>query len=305
MKNKSQGDKCNLTNLNLSDNKLTEKSWKNLGELLINLNKLTWLNISSNKIHNKDAEDFFNIYKEILEEELNSLIMNSNSSIINSNINNNFNLGNININQSNNLSNLSLSNYSPKTINNLETLILIDIGNSSESCLRILGDIIKLPKCGIKSLILSKNSLGSGQNLNDMIYFLESLKQNKSIIELYMLSCNIESNIANKIYEMLKENKCIENLVLYDNKINEQFIFLKILSLFSDLKENNGIINNIMKVLDLSKNNCRIKIDDCFLNIIEELKISVIYGILELLFITLDLRDFHMKVILLMKFLIK
>ena len=272
MKNKSQDDKCNLTNLNLSDNKLTEKSGKNLGKILINLNKLTWLNISINKINNKGAEDFFNIYKEILEDDLNILVTNSN--INNSNNSNNFNLNNININQSDNLSNLSLSNYGPKTINNLETLILIDIGISSESCLRILGDIIKFSKCGLKSLILSKNSIGSGQNLNDIIYFLESLKQNKSIIELYLLSCNIENNIANKIYEMLKENKTIENLVLYDNKINEQFIFLKLLSLFSDLKENHGIINNILKVLDLSKNNCRIKIDDCFLNIIEELQLS-------------------------------
>ena len=44
--------------------------------------------------------------------------------------------------------------------------------------------------------------------------------------------------------EMLKENKTLEHLVLYDNKISEQIIFLKLLSLFSDLKENNGIFNN-------------------------------------------------------------
>ena len=168
-------------------------------------------------------------------------------------------------------------------VNNLEYLILIDIGIFSESCLRILGDIIKLPKCGLKSLILSRNSIGitksSDKDLNDILYFLDCLKQNKTITELMMLSCSIENTIAQKIYDTLKVNKTIENLVLYDNKINEQKIFLKLLSLFSVSDENknngnNGIINNIMKDLDLSKNNCRININDNFLNIIEELQLS-------------------------------
>ena len=274
IENKSEDDKCNLTQLNISDNNLTEKSGKNLGKILLNLNKLQWFNISNNKINNKGAEDFFNIYKEILEEELNIIINNDN----NNNNSNNIDLGNINQNQSDYLSNLSLSNYNSKSINNLETLILIDIGIYSESCLKILGDIIKLPKCGIKSLILSKNSIGSSLNSDDKLedtkYFLECLKHNKTIIELYLLSCNIDNNIAIKIYEMLKENKTLENLVLYDNRINEQIIFLNLLSLFSNIKENHGIINNILKVLDLSKNNCHIKINDAFLNIIEELQLS-------------------------------
>ena len=276
IENKSQNDICNLTNLIISDNKLTEKSGKNLGKILLNLNKLQWFNISNNKINNKGAEDFFNIYKEILEDDINIEINNNNN---NNNINTaSIELGNTNQYQSDYLSNLSLSNYNSKSINNLETLILIDIGICSESCLKTLGDIIKLPKCGLKSLILSKNNIGSCSNLNnnldDTKYFLESLKQNKTIIELYLLSCNIDNNIAIKIYEMLKENKTLENLVLYDNKINEQIIFLTLLSLFSNLKENHGIINNIMKVLDLSKNNCHIKINDTFLNIIEELQLS-------------------------------
>ena len=53
-----------------------------------------------------------------------------------------------------------------------------------------------------------------------------------------MLSCSIENTIAQKIYDTLKVNKTIENLVLYDNKINEQKIFLKLLSLFSVSDEN-------------------------------------------------------------------
>ena len=265
LKNKYNNDKCNLNHLNLSDNKLNENSGKNLGILLINLNKLQWLNISNNKINNKGAQDFFNVYKDILEDNIN--------------INNSYNnIPNLNMNSFNLSDNLSLSNYTSKIINNLEILILIDIGIYSESCLKILGDIIKLPRCGLKSLILSKNSIGTsklgGDNLDNIKYFLDCLKQNRTITELMLLSCNIENNIANNIYEMLQVNKTIENLVLYDNKINGQLIFLKLLSLFSDLKENHGIINNIMKVLDLSKNNCHIEINKHFLNIIEELQLS-------------------------------
>ena len=126
-------------------------------------------------------------------------------------------------------------------------------------------------------MVLSKNSIGitkDAESLNNITYFLECLKLNKTITDLLLISCNIENNIAEKIYEMLRENKTIENLVLYDNKINEQFIFLKLLSLFSNSEKNHGNINNIMKALDLSKNNCHIKINDYFLNIIEELQLS-------------------------------
>ena len=264
--NKYKDEKCNLIKLVLTDNKLTEKSGKNLGNLLLNLTKLQWLNLTNNKINNKGAQDLFDTYKEILEDELSINLSLSNNNLT-----------------SENISNLSLNNYHSKMVNNLEYLILIDIGICSESCLRILGDIIKLPKCGLKSLILSKNNIGINKtkekDLHDILYFLDCLKQNKTITELMMLSCNIENTIAQKIYDTLKVNKTLENLVLYDNKINEQKIFLKLLSLFSDSDENknngnNGIINNIMKDLDLSKNNCRININDNFLNIIEELQLS-------------------------------
>ena len=73
---------------------------------------------------------------------------------------------------------------------------------------------------------------------------------------------------------MLKGNKTIEYLVLYNNNINQQMAFLKLLSLFSDLPENNGQTNNYLKVLDLSKNNCPIEINCRFLNIIERLQLS-------------------------------
>ena len=258
-------EKYNLTQLNLSDNKLDENSGNNLGLILFYFTRLQWLNISNNKISNKGAENLFQKYKQILEDNMNRM----ESSL---------NLDSTNKYSFYNQSDLSLTNYNSKAVHNLDTLILIDIGIYSESCLKVLGEVIKMPLCGLKSLILSKNSIGINktynQNLEDIIYFLDCLKYNKTITELLLLSCNIGNNIANKIYEMLMVNKTIENLCLYDNKINEQFIFLQLLSLFSNLAKNHGVINNIMKVLDLSKNNCHIKIDNNFLNIIDELQLS-------------------------------
>ena len=103
---------------------------------------------------------------------------------------------------------------------------------------------------------------------------MHCLEQNKSITELLLLTCQIGNDITEEIYKMLKVNRTIEYLVLYNNNINQQMVFLKLLSLFSDIPENKGIINNCLKVLDLSKNNCTIEINNKFLNIIEELQLS-------------------------------
>ena len=286
LKYKSNIDKYNLTQLNLSDNNITEEGGEYLGLILIHFNKLQWLNISNNKINNKGAMKLFQAYKEILctdycksnnNENINNNGNNTNY-LYNLNITNNnnssFNLNNLNLNSNNN------SNNNTKLYNSLETLILIGIGIYSEECLTILGDIIKHPKCGLKSLVLSKNHIGitnpftTQKNLRDIKYFLHCFEQNKTITELFLLTCQIGNDITEEIYEMLKINRTIEYLVLYNNNINQQMVFLKLLSLFSDLPENNGLINNCLKVLDLSKNNCTIEINNKFLSIIEELQLS-------------------------------
>jgi Ran GTPase-activating protein (RanGAP) involved in mRNA processing and transport len=285
LKCKSHLDKFNLTQLNLSDNNITEDGGEYLGQILIHLNRLQWLNISNNKINNKGAIKLFLAYKEVLdtdyykinEKENSNSENNQQNCFYNLNITNNnsssFNLNNLNINSNN-------SNNNQKQYNNLETLILIGIGIYSEGCLTILGDIIKHPKCGLKTLVLSKNEIGKSNphnhqdNLRDIKYFLHCLEQNKSITELLLLTCQIGNDITEEIYKMLKVNRTIEYLVLYNNNINQQMVFLKLLSLFSDIPENKGIINNCLKVLDLSKNNCTIEINNKFLNIIEELQLS-------------------------------
>ena len=277
--NKDTKDKYFLTQINLSDNNITEDGGEFLGLMLVYFSKLQWFNISNNKINNNGAIKLFEAYNKILTTD------NSYNGNINLNIsdNNDYNLNiNISTNINSNINLLNQNSNNNKNLHSLETLILIGIGIYSEECLSILGNIIKHPKCGLKTLVLSQNKIGNSNpyNLNyfndlkDVKYLLQCIKENKTIKELLLLSCQIGNDIIEDFYQMLKVNKSIEYLVLYNNNINQQMQFLKLLSLFSDLPENNGQINNYLKVLDLSKNNCSIEINNTFLNIIERLQLT-------------------------------
>ena len=272
LSNKQTNDKYYLTKINLSENNITEEGGEYLGLILYYFNKLLWFNITNNKINNEGAIKFFQAYYSILSSDYYPCPNN------NININNNY-ISNLNFDNNSNQVNQNSNN---KNLHSLETLILIDIGIYSEECLILLGNIIKHQRCGLKTLILSQNNLGHSNPVNldcfndlkDMKYLLQCIKENKSINELMLLSCQLGNNIIDDFYQMLKVNKSIEHLVLYNNNINQQSPFLKLLSLFSDLPENNGEINNYLKVLDLSKNNCSIEINTRFLNIIERLQLS-------------------------------
>ena len=276
LKYKSASDKYNLTQLILCDNNITnEEGGEYLGIILEHFNKLQWLNLSDNKINNKGAVKLFQAYKQIISTQ-NSF---NNPSFNNGNTINFYDNSNLNLNISiNRQSNSNGNNQRP--LHSLETLLLIGIGIYSEECLTILGDIIRNPRCGLKTLALSKNNVGISnpynhpQSLKDIKYFLHSFEENKTITELLLLSCKIGNDTTEEIYNMLKINKSLEYLVLYNNDINQQSVFLKLLSLFSDSSLNNGITNNTLKFLDLSKNNCPIEINKRFLTIIEELQLS-------------------------------
>ena len=277
--NKETKDKYYLTQINLSDNNITEDGGEYLGLMLVYFSKLQWFNISNNKINNNGAIKLFEAYNKILTTDYSNNEYNTNYNINN---NNDYNL-NLNFSGNTNLNlNLTNQNSNNKQLHSLETLILIGIGIYSEECLSMLGNIIKNPKCGLKTLVLSQNNIGHSNPVNldyfndlkDVKYLLQCIKENRTINELLLLSCQIGNNIIDDFYQMLKVNKSIEYLVLYNNNINQQMPFLKLLSLFSDLPENNGQINNFLKVLDLSKNNCPIEINHKFLNIIERLQLT-------------------------------
>ena len=244
LRSNSSEDKYFLTQLNLSDNDIKEREGgEYLGEILKHFNKLNWLNITNNKINNEGAIKFLSAYKDLLYEEE--------------------------------------YDKNKKNKNNLETLILFGIGIYSEYCLSLLGDILKYKNCGLKILVLSQNKIGisnsNSSNYNDIQYIkylFSCLRENKTLNELILLSCQIGNEVIEDIYQMLKYNRYIEYLSLYNNEITQQNSFLKLLSLFCDLPENNGVYNNFLKVLDLSKNNCPIEINGRFLNIIESLQLS-------------------------------
>ena len=72
---------------------------------------------------------------------------------------------------------------------------------------------------------------------------------------------------------MLKENKHITSLRMFDNEINNFEKFVDILSLFSSYGKDKAD-NTIVKSLDLSKNKVEIIVTEKFLKIIENLNLE-------------------------------
>jgi hypothetical protein len=161
----------------------------------------------------------------------------------------------------------------------MENLILICNNFGNESCLDILGDILELKDiCTLKNLILSKNLIstipeGTIKPVNYFAKFMKSVA-NSNLKELFLISCGIgkNRNDIEILYDMLCQNKSLVSLRLFGNEINNMEDFTKILGIFSEY--NNGLKNNVMKSLDLSKNSCNIKITEQFLELIDKLKLE-------------------------------
>ena len=161
----------------------------------------------------------------------------------------------------------------------MENLILICNNFQNESCLDILGDILELKDiCTLKNLILSKNLIstipeGTIKPVNYFAKFMKSVA-NSNLKELFLISCGIgkNRNDIEILYDMLCQNKSLVSLRLFGNEINNMEDFTKILGIFSEY--NNGLKNNVMKSLDLSKNSCNIKITEQFLELIDKLKLE-------------------------------
>ena len=92
--------------------------------------------------------------------------------------------------------------------------------------------------------------------------------------ELFLINCDIgnNENDIQILYDMLCQNKSLNSLRLFGNKISNMKDFINILGIFSEY--NNGLKNNTLKCLDLSNNYCNIKINDAFLQLIEKLKLE-------------------------------
>ena len=150
----------------------------------------------------------------------------------------------------------------------LETLILFGNDIKSLDSLSLLGKVLKNNNCTLKCLVLSDNEINSLNNEN-FKSFCKDLAYNNSLTELLLLDCKIRNEDVEFICEMLKRNKKLEKLCLYNNSITSPEKFLKILSVF---KGQNG--NKTLKELDLSKNNCKIPINEEFLDDIKNIQLE-------------------------------
>ena len=166
----------------------------------------------------------------------------------------------------------------------LENLILICNDFYNEECLSLLGEIIGQKNiCPLNNLILSKNLVStpapnSSDKTNHFEIFMKKVAQS-NLKELFLISCGIgkkenneENNDIQILYDMLCQNKSLNTLRLFGNEISNMKDFSYILGIFSEY--NNGLKNNTLKSLDLSKNSCNIKVDNEFLQLIEKLKLE-------------------------------
>ena len=165
----------------------------------------------------------------------------------------------------------------------LENLNLYNIGLKNEDSLELLGDVLSHDKSTLQTLILNKNSIscyptptqGSSPIPNYFKYLMEKVGNSKTLKELLLLKCEIgkNKNDIEILCKMLETNKNLESLRMFDNLINDEDDFLKILQLFSE-HNNDELKNKTLKSLDLSKNHCNIRITEDFLNMIDKLNLE-------------------------------
>jgi hypothetical protein len=188
----------------------------------------------------------------------------------------------------------------------LETIIAYNTKLRSES-MYSLAQCLKHPNCPISSLTLSDNKLETAALKN----FFASLTDNKCLKELNLTNCEIGNDLIEDICELLEKNRTLENFVLYNNKIDSQISFEKILSrvsshrdepvcnfldtfsLENDYTQFNSIreglldipcqesnFNQIKKIslkhLDLSKNKCKIDLTRKFIDLINKIQLQTL-----------------------------
>ena len=142
-----------------------------------------------------------------------------------------------------------------------------------------MNKLLLKDNCPLQKLILSKNMISTfpnQMNSNQINYFEKFMKcvAKSKLEELFLINCDIGNSKEdiNILYEMLKENKSLTSVRLFGNKISDMESFSKILGIFSDY--NKKLENKTLKSLDLSKNQCDLKIDENFMKLIENLKLE-------------------------------
>jgi hypothetical protein len=258
-------EQYNLERLNLMDNIIADITNNNFEHplcLILRKFKLRWLNLTNAKIGNSVACKFFSTYLELMKDK--KIFM--------------------------------------------QTLILISNNIGNEKCLSYLGKIISQKNVStLENLILSENNISTfpkeqeqkmGTNQNGTTSGILQINQNEkkeniqrterynyfkefmeklgdcNVKELYLISCGIgkDQEDIDILYNMLCKNKSLETLNLFGNEINTMEKITKILGVFSGYDKN--LKNDTLKSLNLGENQCSLKINKNFWNLIEKLKLE-------------------------------
>ena len=292
--------KDNITQINLTGNDLSGKACFWLGTVFkYNKHTIKILNLSRCNLDNNKLTMFY-IGSTHASEELNKqliylekLILKENDKINGENNSDNeyplslimkrFVIKNLNLMNTKigNEGLLKLGETLLDLLNNnkfiLDTLNLYNIGLKNEEGLKLLGDIIVHNNSTLQILILNKNQITNLQpqnKINFFEYFMDKVAESKVLKELLLLKCEIGKNKddVDIICNMLKKNKNLESLRMFDNLINNEEDFLKILNLFTEYKKE--LDNSTLKSLDLSKNHCNIRVSEDFLNMFDTMNLK-------------------------------
>jgi hypothetical protein len=173
---------------------------------------------------------------------------------------------------------------------NLTTLIATCC-KLSTTTIQLLGELLGNPNCTLKSLVISDNNLTT-DNESFRIFF-EGLEKNRSLEELKLSNCNISNRHVDAIINLIKTNKKLASLDLYNNEITDQQLVIKILKCFSE----NEIVDNYkdtpkqreddetisdesnysatkIAYFDISKNKCKLMLNEEFVNIVKNIKLK-------------------------------
>ena len=138
----------------------------------------------------------------------------------------------------------------------LETLILNNCRLDNNDFYE-LGELLKSKYCQLKCLCLNSNKIPPNNN------FFKALKKNRSLKEIYLYDCGIDSNKEDEINRIIS-NTNLESLYLYINQIHDYNQYIRIIyrnSLIKNKKEkkNKNITCDKSCLFNLSMNGA-----DCF-----------------------------------------
>ena len=117
----------------------------------------------------------------------------------------------------------------------LETLYLVNC-KLDDIAFYELGELLKSKYCKLKNLYLNKNIIPSNAN------FLKALKKNRSLKEINIYNCEIDSEQTDAIDRIIN-NTNLEVLYLNDNKIHNFNDYLRIISRNSLVKREDDDFN--------------------------------------------------------------